>query len=92
MATNNHFTIYNSKNNCFVRIVTEKPDDDVMELILGGEKARMVMSAGIMYFRRNQLGLPINYAAVSIMEGEGSDDLICGNVIIIARNGLQTVM
>ena len=75
-----------------MRIVTQKPEVEDMRLILGGEAARIVMSAGILYYRKDQWGLPLNHAASSIMDGEGYNGDICGNVIIIARNGLRTVI
>ena len=88
----NHFTIYNSMNDCIVRIVTEKPTASEMRLILGGKPDHIVMSAGLMYFRSDDWGLPENHAANAILEVEGDESRIHGNVIIIARNGLQSAL
>ena len=84
-----HFTIHNSHNDCIVRIYEDKPDASVFRLILGGKPEHIVMRSGVMYFRDDDWGLPTNHAANAILNDEGEDMKIFGNVIIIARNGLH---
>lgn len=83
------FTIHNSENDCVVRITKVKPDASTMRLLVGAKTKRIVMTGGTMFYRSDSRGLPLNHAAVSILEGDGSDEKIYGNVVIIAQNGLQ---
>lgn len=86
-----HFTIHNSENDCIVRIVTEMPDAGEMRLLLGGKAKNITLSDGVLYHRAQDNNLPQNFAATSIIEGEGHTQKIFGNVIIIAQNGLHIV-
>ena len=81
-------TVQNHGSDVVVKISSEKLHISTMNLLVGQNPRRIVMDLGTMWVSRTDAALPFNRAATVMLEGEGYDENIFGNAVIIARNGL----
>jgi len=84
-------TLQNHDSDAIVKISNEPLHVNAMNLLLGQKPRRIVMDLGIMWISSSDAALPFNRAATALLEGEGHDENIFGNAVVIARNGLHSL-